>query len=121
MSDGEEGKTVPQVMLGVNDTQVVDNILMGIIGYLRNSPRLTPQTVKRIQELEGLRVRLLFVLHGGENNAVFLTVDDIKAIREAMITFVYITRRIVPQSKERDETLETVSALRKHIEKHLLP
>jgi hypothetical protein len=119
MSDGED-KALPQVKLGTNDIQVVDDILMGNIGYLRNSTKLTTQTLQRVHELQDLRVRLLFLLRAGENNAVLLTLDDIRFIREAMITFVQVTRQIVPQSRERDKTLEAVNALRKHIEKHLL-
>ena len=118
MSDGED-KALPQVKLAANDIQVVDTVLMGYMGYLRNAS-LRRQTVQRIQELEDVRVRLLFLLCGGEKNAVLLTLDDIRCIREAMMTFVKVTRQMVPQSNERDKTLETVNALRKHIEKQLL-
>ncbi len=47
--------------------------------------------------------------------------DDILVIREAMLTFVQVTRRLVPQSHERDETLKRVGLLRKHLEKIILP
>lgn len=59
MSDGEHN-TFPKVELARNDIEVVDIILKGTIGYLRNSTHLTIQTLKRIQVLEDVRGRLLW-------------------------------------------------------------
>jgi hypothetical protein len=115
-----EHHTLPQVELAANDIKTVDDILRGNIGYLRNNAKLTRQTLKRIQELEDLRGRLLFLRRGGEQSAVLVTVNDIRCIHEAMRTFVKLTRQLVPQSQERDETLGAVSRLRKYIEQQLL-
>lgn len=114
----EEQNTVPSVKLGFNDLQVIDDILRGLSSGLRNSITLSPPILKRIRELEELRRRVIFI-RSKEGNAAYFTRDDLLAVREAMIIFVKTIRHIEPQSLERDETLDLVNKLRRHIEKGL--
>ncbi len=118
MNDQERERTaLPEVLLAAGDLHVIESILMGNIGYLRNTAP-TSHTIKRLAELEDIRARL--PRSGGERTTALLSTDDMRLIREAMITFVTLTRRIVPQSKERDETLTLVDTLREYLEAHLL-
>jgi hypothetical protein len=118
MTSKRQDKPAPQMKIGMNDISVIENILKGYIGYLRNTARTAP-TMKRIQKLENIRQRLVF-LRSNEGNATWLTEDDLRAICEAMRTFVKVTRQRVPTSQEREETLNAVDLVRKHLEQHFL-
>jgi hypothetical protein len=118
MTSKEQDNTIPHMKIGPNDISVIGSVLMGYIGYLRNTAR-TAQTTKRIQKLHNLRQRIL-LLGSNEGNATLITEDDVTAICDAMITFVKVTRQLVPKSQEREETLSAVNMLRKQLEQHFL-
>jgi hypothetical protein len=118
--DHESKESIPLLPLGFHDLQAIENILSGNIGYLRNMTPLASQTVTRIQMLEDIRARIQLLRFGGDGKTTMVSEGDILVIREAMLTFVQVTRRLVPQSPERDETLKRVGLLRKHLEKIIL-
>jgi hypothetical protein len=120
MKQNDHEHALPQIPLASGDLEVIGDILGGNIAYLRNNAPLSSQTVTRIQELEKIRVCILVLQYKGDGQRVEVSRDDLLIIRAAMITFVQLTRRIVPQSPERDETLKRVNLLRKHLEKGLL-
>lgn len=107
----------PQIPIGPQDLLAIENILSGNIGYLRNAASLSPRNVIKIRQLEDIRTRIQFLRLGGDGEIAPVSRNDILVIREAMLTFVQVMRRIVPPSSERDETLRCVDLLRKYLEK----
>jgi hypothetical protein len=115
MSELEE---LPRVPLHPHDRDAISNILQGYIGFLRNTPPLTGQKMKQMRELDDVRRRILSLDSNGEHH-VYVTVDDVQTLLDAMRFFVQMIRRIVPKSLERDATLETVERLRAYLQSSL--
>ena len=113
-----ESEDLPLVPLHPHDRDAIINILQGYIGFLRNTPPLTRQKMKQMRELDALRRRLLSLDSNGEH-PVSVTVGDVQTLLNAMQFFVKMIRRIVPQSRERDITLETVEQLRAYLQTSL--
>jgi hypothetical protein len=110
-----------QLPIGPHDLLALENILSGNIGYLRNTASLSEQTVTKIGQLEKMKTRIQQLRLGGEGERESVSRDDVLVLRTAMQTFVQLTRRLVPPSPERDETLKRVGLLRNHLETLLLP
>jgi hypothetical protein len=70
---------------------------------------------------EEMRTRIQLLRLGGDGKQEPISRDDLHILREAMLTFAHLTRRLVPPSPERDETLKSIGRLRKHLETMLLP
>jgi hypothetical protein len=68
-----------------------------------------------------MRTRIQLLRLGGDGKQEPISRDDLHILREAMLTFAHLTRRLVPPSPERDETLKSIGRLRKHLETMLLP
>jgi hypothetical protein len=105
-----------QLPLGPHDLLALENILSGNIGYLRNASSFSEQTVTKIDQLEEMKRRIQQLRLEGEGGRVSVSRADIRVLRDAMLTFVQLTRRRVPPSFERDEALKGVGMLRKHLE-----
>ena len=99
----------------------LENILSGNIGYLRTTASLSTQTVAKIQQLEEMKTRIQLLRLGGDGEQEPVSRNDLFLLRDAMLTFVQLTRRLVPPSPERDETLKRVGRLRTYLETMLLP
>jgi hypothetical protein len=114
-----EGTSLP-IPIAPNDLNAIGDILAGYIAYVQNNGHGSAQTRNKLQELQGIHSRIIFLRQGGDGTAAAVTTNDLRAIREAMLIFVRVIRHTVPQSSERDETLRRVTLLRKSLEKHLL-
>jgi hypothetical protein len=76
----------------------------------------------QIEVLQNLRQRFKPVLaQRREGICVTLTFQEAQAIDAALAGFVWLVRRMVPASKERDETLAGFGGLRQTLARMLVP
>ncbi len=108
--------TLLSIPINPHDLKALEDILHGYSAYLRNNGPVTPKMTQKIQRLEDIRGRIVFLRQGGEGVAATVSRDEIQTICEAMFAFVKIIRRTVPQSFTRDDTLRRVNLLRKSLQ-----
>ena len=111
-NDPPDGK--PLLCLSHNDLGIVASIITSYLAYLQWGTPTTPKRDAEIAILKNIKGRLAFVLMQPEGY-IPLTTQEIQALANALRGFVTLTIRIVAPSRERDETLAQIGALRHHL------
>jgi hypothetical protein len=105
-----EGKPVP---ITLNDLTVIDAAIKGYLAFLRGTVKPSRERDTKIEILQNIRQRLKPVLSQQlEGTPIPLTFNEVQAIDAALVGFVWIVRRTVPPSKERDDALAGFDGLR---------
>jgi hypothetical protein len=113
---------VPQVSLHPDDISVLAQVIRGYLAFLRNEGVPSKKRAVQIHTLQRLQQRLTAITSAhAEKTCVALTADDTQVLDAALRGFITLVRRMVPASKERDETLQDVENLRQHLAKILAP
>jgi hypothetical protein len=104
----EEAEKVPEVPFGLAELRGIERVLWGYSKYLRRSG--APKDTQRIQALESMRRRLDAQLKGGDVKAIqmFLDVEEVGLLLEAMQEFARLVKSIFPRTNERDSVIEAV-------------
>jgi len=95
------------------DLAVIAEIMSSYLAFIRSSYRASAQREAYARYVEDLRQRLAGQVR--DDTPVPLTLEDMQTIETAMKTFEVMTAQIVPQTKERDTTLDACARLRQHI------
>lgn len=109
-------KHMPQLTIGLNDLHVIDSILMAYLAYLRKGTPSSSERDNQIRISLGLRQRLaaLFAISCQQVEIpILLTVQELHTLEEAMDSFARLTRKLIPPSAQRDETLQQVKNFRR--------
>ena len=106
--NGEQSR----LLVELSDLRAMDNMLEGYIAHL--SKTKLPASHQRICILAGLRLRLAEALVCSEEQeevVVWLTVDEARAMQEAIGSFGVLLHCILLPSQERDKLLAYTLAL----------
>ena len=106
---------VPTLRIGFNDLLVLRSIVRGYLAYLHRMPLAQQEKQRQILLLEGVYQRLVRIPAGAIEVRLPLSKSEIGALNQAMLGFADFVRSKVPQSRERDETLQTLEALRRDL------
>ncbi len=119
----DQGNYMPQVRVGLGDIQALLSMLTGYLTYLRKAVPPSPKRETQIRTLEGLRRRLAALLASSrrEETPIWLTLQEIQALDEALSGFVQVVRVIIPASSMRDETLREIEGFREMLRMMLAP
>jgi hypothetical protein len=114
----EEGEIVPVVPFGLAELRGIERVLWGYskyCKYLRRSD--TAKDAQRIQALESMRKRLDAQLTGGDVKAiqVFLDVQEMGLLVEAMQEFARLVQSLFPKTAERDSVIEVVETWQRRL------
>ncbi len=105
-----EGKPVP---IALSDLTVMDAALKGYLAFLRGTVNPSQERSTKIELLQNIRHRLKPVVsHQLEGTPIPLTFTEVQALDDALIGFVWLVRRTVPPSTERDDALAGFDDLR---------
>jgi hypothetical protein len=105
-----EGKPVP---ITLNDLTVIDAAIKGYLAFLRGTVKPSQERYIKVELLQNIRQRLKPVLSQQlEGTPIPLTFNEVQAIDAALVGFVWLARRAVPPSKERDDALAGFDGLR---------
>jgi hypothetical protein len=105
-----EEKPVP---ITLNDLTVMDAAIKGYLAFLRGAVKPSQERYIKVELLQNIRQRLKPVLSQQlEGTPIPLTFNEVQAIDAALVGFVWIVRRAVPPSKERDDALAGFDGLR---------
>ena len=92
---------VPCVPLSFNELSAIDSVLHGYLAFLRGVVPPSEERNEQLRAFYGLRGRLAVILSSRCGESVMpVTFDEAKAIQEAMVGFVEITRQVVPTDKQ---------------------
>jgi len=104
----------PVLHLSHNDLGIVASIITSYLAYLQWGTPASPKRDGEIARLKSITARLALVLPQHEG-CIPLTTQEIQTLGDALHGFVTLTKRIVARSRERDETLAQIGALRQHL------
>jgi hypothetical protein len=119
MNELDKGITLP---ITLSDLTAIDAALKGYLAFLRGKVRYSRERDTQIEVLQNLRQRFRPVLaQQVDGTSLALTFQEVKAIDAALVGFVWLVRRTVPASKERDEALAGFGGLRQKLACMLAP
>lgn len=110
-----------QLTLHHNDIRTLSTILRPYIVYIRTNHLPSYGRGLLILTTENLSQRLNRLVHGSDNQAIFLSSMEIQIIDQALDVFLRALPTLVKQSQERDATLEACKNLKAFILKHTSP
>ncbi|HLJ36266.1 MAG TPA: hypothetical protein VKU38_21590 [Ktedonobacteraceae bacterium] len=107
---------VPQITLHPNEIIVLESVVKGYLAFLRHGMPPSKKRDGQIRTLQRVQQHLIPLAHAQREQRYFpLTADEIQALDDALRSFVLLVRRMVPASRERDETLRDVENLRQQL------
>ena len=110
---------VPTLALNFHDLIAVRGIIRAYITYTRRASKPTPARQDQLKVLEGLYTRLASVPASVTDIAFLLSIAEVAALNAAISGFCAFVRSKVPQSRERDETLQEVERMREALARML--
>jgi hypothetical protein len=114
MSD--EAEIIPEVPFGLAELRGIERILWAYSKYLRRSG--TPaKDAQRIQAIESMRKRLDAQLAADDmtNIQMFLDVEEMGLLLEAMQEFGRLVTSMFPPNAERDSVIEAVDTWQRRL------
>ena len=112
--------TLPAIVLGFGDIDVVQRIIRAYIPYMRRTVPPSQQREIECHLLEGVSLRLAEMRQNAPEVSLILTVAEMRALSNALQGFMAFVRNKVSPSRERDETLHDIERLRMQLAR-LLP
>ena len=111
MSDESEG-AIPRVPFGFSELEGIERVVWAYIQYLDKSSALAKNR-KRIATLQQVRRRLATQLRSEAKEVeVFLNVEELEELLQAMLDFATLVKRIFPKNEERDSVIDGVNVWR---------
>ncbi len=110
---GEDSeKLVPQVPFALTDLEGMERVVWAYCKYLQKTP-LSPEDTKRLQTLQQIQKRLATQLASETKEVqVFLNVEELEELLQAMLGFIKLVRRFFPKNQERETVVESVNVWR---------
>ncbi len=116
---------VPQIILHPNDITALAEVVKGYLAFVRRSVPVSRQRNAQIRTLQRLHQRLLALSYTAqtqsEQKCFPLTADEIRALDDALRGFAMLVRRMIPPSRDRDETLRDIENLRQQVARMITP
>lgn len=103
-----EKTSFPSAQIGSNDLSVLISVLQLYQQWIHSQP-VSPKREKQLVEGQFLLVKITLMQNG---EPAILTYDEVEHIDIAFKIFASYTREKIPQSKNRDEVLESCEQLR---------
>ncbi len=112
----EEAQIVPEVPFGLAELRGIERVLWGYGKFLRRSGE-PAKDAQRIQALESMRRRLDAQLREGDVKTIqmFLDVEEVGLLLEAMQEFARLVGSLFPQNEERDSVIEAVETWQRRL------
>jgi hypothetical protein len=115
MSQEKPGST-PRILFDIAEFQGLESILWAYTRYLKQLPA-SPKNVKQQRSIERIQQRLATQLSQRPLKGVrlFLTLDEVQEVQEAMREFALLVQRFFPKNEERETVTETVNNWRRRL------
>ncbi len=109
MNDKPKG-LIPEAPFTLSEFQAIERVLWAYGIYLQKAPA-SAQNARRLQSLEQIRGRLAAQLPSGDIRGVqvFLDVEELEELLQAMLGFATLIKRLFPKNDERDSVIESVN------------
>ncbi len=95
------------VFISPNDLKTLNNILMAYAAIVR-ARKPSKDRTRLLSHIHSLRFRL------NNSDRLFVTIVDLSIIDEGITIFITQVQKRIPQSKIRDETLQSCENLRQY-------
>ncbi|MEO8971286.1 MAG: hypothetical protein ABI406_06775 [Ktedonobacteraceae bacterium] len=115
-------ESMPHVTLHPNDIVALENVIKGYLAFLHRGVPPAKKRAAQVRTLQRVQQRLTAMTNAHtEHTCVPLTATEIEALDGALRGFIMLVRRMVPTSKERDETLLEIENLRQQLAEMITP
>src|SRR5579863_8417948 len=110
----EPSEPIPRILFDVSEFRGIERILWAYLRYLRQLPA-SPKNVKRRRSVERIQQRLAAQLSPRpvKDVPLFLTLDEVQEVLEALREFGLLVQRFFPKNEEREAVIETVNSWRR--------
>jgi uncharacterized protein (DUF2236 family) len=112
----EKPGPIPRILFDISEFRGIERVLWAYLRYLRQLPA-SPKNVKRRRSVERIQQRLAAQLSPRpvKDMQLFLTLDEVQEVLEALHEFALLVERFFPKNEERDSVIETVNSWRRHL------
>ncbi len=110
--------SIPQLPIGLGDLQAIESVIQGYLVYLKKSVPSSPKRSMQLRVLQNLQMRLKTSLSSDlqrEASHILLTLDELTALKDALLGFNKLIDEIVPPSQQRDEVIQSLVGLRQGV------
>ncbi len=114
MEFSEPPPNVPSLGLSLSDIQVLSTLIGSYLVYLRRGVSPSKQRNTNMVLLADIHRRMLAMI-AANGGVLLLTTAEIEALAEALQGFVTLMGRMIAPSQERNETLQQIRAMRRHV------
>lgn len=116
MMSQEKPELIPRILFDVSEFQGIESILWAYSRYLKQLPA-SPKNVKRRRSVERIQQRLAAQLSPRpvKDVQLFLTIDEVQEVLEALREFALLVQRFFPKNEEREAVIETVNSWRRRL------
>jgi len=107
---------IPRILFDVSEFRGIERILWAYLSYLKQLPA-SPKNVKRRRSVEQIQQRLAAQLSPRpvKDVQLFLTLDEVQEVLEALREFALLVQRFFPKNEEREGVIETVNSWRRRL------
>lgn len=112
----EKPGPIPRILFDIAEFQGMESILWAYVRYLKQLPA-SPKNVKQRRSIEHIQQRLATQLSQRpiKDVRLFLTIDEVQQVQEAMREFALLVQRFFPENEEREAVIETVNSWRRRL------
>ena len=114
MSLSEPPDDIPHLSLSLTDVRVLSTMIGSYLVYLRRGVSPSTQRDTDVVLLADIHRRMVAML-STEGGMMLLTTAEIEALAKALQGFVTLMSRMIAPSRERNETLQQIRAMREHV------